>query len=249
MNEEMRTVLDQMMGHTEVGDGERVVWSFDELAQTIAPSHEMNWLRWDQPYTYADWRDTMREALEHRYDNWYNNLWNEKKYLLGLTAEAEDNGDGTWTLTAETYGRIDSDYVVWYRIGDDITKGPNNAFYSGAEGKTFKSRNITVISNIITSPDDRAESGIIPAGKKYLRTLALQNGGLVIPTSDTETGTEETADVLAEAESAPVQRVSRTAALSDAEWIMMAAGIVLLSAVMIVLAASKNKGGRANAAR
>ena len=280
MNEEMKTILDQMMGHGEFDDDERVIWSFDELSESIAPSQNMNWLRWEQPNTYNDWQSAMKEALEHRYDNWYNNLWNENKYLLGVTAEAEDNGDGTWTLTAETYGKLESDYVVWYKIGDDPTSGEvigtdsplvvpadgkyyglvtgrNNAYYERADGRVFKSKNITMISNVVTSPDDCAANGIITPGKKYLKMLEQRNGDFLTPLpprqfimmEEEPLEPEAEEETTAETEPVPTEHISRTASLSDAEWIVMASGIVLLSAVMIVMTITKKKGGRVNASR
>ena len=56
-------------------------------------------------------------------------------------------------------------------------------------------------------------------------------------------------ETTAETEPVPTEHIDRTASLSDAEWIVMASGIVLLSAVMIVMTITKKKGGRVNASR
>ena len=57
----------------------------------------------------------------------------------------------------------------------------------------------------------------------------------------------DTAEALTEpeAEAASAARVSRSASMSDAEWIVMTAGIVLAAAAMAVLGGMKRKGGKA----
>ena len=172
-NNRMREILSQMLGYS-ASDG--LIWKIDDMARTIKPSQEMNWIRWKQPGSYSDWYDDMYEALGHRYDHWFDDLWNPDKYLLGLTSECADNGDGTWTLKTRANGKIESDYAVWYVIEDDITKGrsfgtgyeitvpsggryysllmgPGNAYFRDAYGEVFSSKYMTVVSNVITVPD------------------------------------------------------------------------------------------------
>ena len=260
MNEQLREIVDQVMGNTEA----EIVQTFDDCAETVKPSHEMNWLRWNQPDDFDTWRDAYRESLGVRYDTWFNTLWNPSKYLLGLTVDGVDNGDGTWTLTGTAYGKIDSDYLLWYQIGDDWTTGeqigtgesitvpaggkyyarvtgPNNAYYQYANGKIFKNKSLTMTSNVVTEVPVTLASGRIEGGRLWERILAQKNGVpeeivvAVTPEPETKTPVEEIA--------AP--RVSRSASMSDAEWIVMTAGIVLAAAAMAVLGGMKRKGGKA----
>ena len=292
MNAEMQGVIDQMFGRKEA----TVIWNIDELSEIIRPSHEMNWLRWDQPSTYEDWRQWMRDALEIRYNNWFGTLWNSKRQFLGLTAEAADNGDGTWTLTAEFHGKTDSDYPLWYKVGDDPTSGeligngfsivvpaggkyyaaatgPNNAYSSNATGKVFKSKSITMISNILSSPGDHAQSGVIEPGSQYDRLLqqvfgtgtagqvAGQTAGQTAGQAAAGQKPDETAPA-GPSENEPAQADGRTekenasksvpsgGRISDTAWILVTVCVVALSTVMIVNTLFKKpKGGRAHASR
>ena len=272
LNLDLKDILDQMFGFAEPEDGRRVIRSLDEIADEVKPSHEMNWIRWDQPNTFDEWRAAMTEALHYRYDNWYNNVWSEKKSLIGLTAECADNGDGTWTLTATPYGRIDSDYCLWYEITDDVTKGtqfdsgntvtvpaggvyyasvtgPNNAYCQGAGGKIFASKSLTVYSNVITSPDDGPMATGITGSNAYYRRLDLKNGlaeatEVEVPVSAEPVKAEKTA----EGSETPSSPTVRAAALTNAEWIVLTVGIVAVCGTMSAVTLSKKKGGRADAA-
>ncbi|MBO6053738.1 MAG: hypothetical protein J6Q17_08375, partial [Clostridia bacterium] len=275
LNLDLKNILDQMFGYADPEDGRWVVRTLAEIADEVKPSHEMNWIRWDQPNTYDEWRTAMTEALGYRYDNWYNNVWNEKKSLLGLTAECVDNGDGTWTLTATPWGRIDSDYCIWYKITDDVTKGeqfeagntitvpaggryyasvtgPNNAYCGSAAGRIFASKSLTVYSNVISSPDDHPMKAGIVGSNAYYRRLDLQNGlteaaEVSAPAKKPAKTEEPAAAEEKSAETAPA-RTSRAASLSNAEWIFMTVGIVAVCAVMSIFTLARKKGGSRDAA-
>ena len=268
INDEMRGILDQMFDYKQPEDGRRVIWSLSDMADVVKDSHQMNWIRWSQPNTYDDWYGAMRTALEYRYDHWFNTLWNPNRYLLGLTASCEDNGDGTWTLTADPYGKLESDYAVWYKIEDDITKGvqfdtgdtvvvpaggtyyctitgPNNAFSQGASGKIFASKNLTVASNLISSPDSKPLEGTIVGSKQYERMLD-QKSGLIDPAAASQASwtVKPAAEEPAAEDTEPADTSASVGrSVSDAEWILITAGIVLICAVMTAVTVTK-KGGR-----
>ena len=263
MNEQLKGIIDQVMGYAEP----EIVETFEHCAETVQPSHEMNWLRWGQPDDYASWRDFYFESLEYRYNTWFNTLWNPQKKLLGLTVDSADNGDGTWTLTGTVYGRMDSDYILWYKIGDDITEGeqfetgdsvtvpaggkyyakvsgPNNAYYQYANGKIFKNKTLTVVSNVVT-PENVGQplpSGVIEGGKLWQRTIALKNDEPLPEDTPAPSKAEKPEKTEVTADETPVKTVSRAGALSDAEWIVMTAGIVLVAVVMAVLSGTRRKG-------
>ena len=274
MNDELRGILDQMFGKSVPEDGRRVIWKLTDTAEEVKPSHEMNWIRWNQPNTYDDWYAGMKDALEYRYDHWFNTLWNPNKYLLGLTAECKDNGDGTWTLTAQPYGKIDSDYAVWYKIEDDITKGtqfdtgdsivvpaggvyyctitgPNNAYCGSASGKVWKSKSLTVVSNILTSPDDKPLDGTIVGSKQYERLLDLRNG-LIDPSTLTSAPNTAAGSGTPQSDAAAPNRETEAPktgrAVSDAEWILLTSGVVLLCGLVSAgTILEKKKGGSRHA--
>ncbi len=275
MNLELQGILDQMFGKAQAEDGGRVIWDLTDTAAEVRPSHEMNWIRWDQPNTYSDWYGGMRDALEYRYDHWFNTLWNPNKYLLGLTAECKDNGDGTWTLSAHPYGKLESDYAVWYEIKDDYKKGvqfetgdsivvpaggkyyctitgPNNAYCGSASGKIFQSRNLTVTSNVISSPDDVPMDAVITGSKQYYRRYELKNGlidpSVPVPAEAEKTGSK-TSEPSEAADSAAADTTARTKrAVSDAEWIVLTGSVVLLSGFVAAGTLLRKKtGGRTDA--
>ena len=274
MNEELRGILDQMLGHASPEDGRRVIFDLDETGNTLRDSQNMNWIRWEQPDTYDIRYGYMRDALEHRYDHWFNTLWNPNKYLLGLTIDCKDNGDGTWTLTADPYGKLESDYPVWYRITDDITQGEqfdtgesvtvpaggtyyatitgrNNARWEWASGKTFSSKNLTVVSNVVSSPDVTLLSPVITGSSKYERMLDMENGlvDLTAVPADVNAGNQPTAK--ADDAEIPAEETEEAAAgrpISDAEWLTMTGAVVLLCGVMSVVTLTKKKGGENHAA-
>ncbi|MBQ3815396.1 MAG: CotH kinase family protein, partial [Clostridia bacterium] len=101
MNGQLKEIVDQVMGLAEP----EIVQTFEDCANDVRQSQEMNWLRWGQPDTFDTWLDAYFESLGVRYDTWFNNLWNPSKYLLGLTVDGVDNGDGTWTLTGRRTAR------------------------------------------------------------------------------------------------------------------------------------------------
>jgi len=272
MNEELKGILDQMLGHSSPEDGRRVIWELDETASTLRDSQNMNWVRWDQPDTYDIRYDYMREALEYRYDHWFNTLWNPNKYLLGLTVDCKDNGDGTWTLTANSYGRLESDYAVWYEIKDDMTKGVqfdtgdsvtvpaggmyyavitgrNNAFCDWASGKIFSGKNLTVASNVITSPDDKPLDPVITGSARYERTVDLNNGLVDLTAAPAE---QESGKAPANRDENRVNAAEEQAEsgrpVSDAEWVTVTLAVVLLCGVMTAFTLIKRKGGGSHAA-
>ena len=267
MNSELQGILDQMLGKSAPEDGMRVIWNLDETAANVRDSQNMNWVRWEQPDTFDVRYGYMRDAIEYRYDHWFNTVWNPNKYLLGLTVDCVDNGDGTWTLTAHPYGKLDSDYPLWYRITDDMTKGeqfetgdsvtvpaggkyyaaitgPNNARYEQASGKIFAAKSLTVVSNVVTSPDDKPMDAVITGSKSYVRTLALQNG-LIDPNAPSAANApaEDKPEVEADPVSADEEPATVSRPVSDAEWITVTAAVVLLCAVMTTVTLTK-KGGR-----
>ena len=263
MNGQLKEIVDQVMGLAEP----EIVQTFEDCANDVRQSQEMNWLRWGQPDTFDTWLDAYFESLGVRYDTWFNNLWNPSKYLLGLTVDGVDNGDGTWTLTGTSYGKIDSDYLLWFEITDDWTAGeqigtgesitvpaggkyyarvtgPNNAYYQYANGKIFKNKSLTVTSNVVTEVPVTLTNPRIEGGKLWQRMLAAKNAE---PEVIAEIPAPEHSGPAAEkgeetAETAP--RLSRSASMSDAEWIVMTAGIVLVAGVMAALGGTKRKGGK-----
>lgn len=263
MNGQLKEIVDQVMGLAEP----EIVQTFEDCANDVRQSQEMNWLRWGQPDTFDTWLDAYFESLGVRYDTWFNNLWNPSKYLLGLTVDGVDNGDGTWTLTGTSYGKIDSDYLLWFEITDDWTAGeqigtgesitvpaggryyarvtgPNNAYYQYANGKIFKNKSLTVTSNVVTEVPVTLTNPRIEGGKLWQRMLAAKNAEpeviAEIPAPEHSGPAAEKAEETAE--TAP--RLSRSASMSDAEWIVMTAGIVLVAGVMAALGGTKRKGGK-----
>ena len=273
MNEELRTILDQMLGHASPADGRRVIWDLDETGDTLRDSQNMNWIRWEQPDTYDIRYQYMRDALEYRYDHWFNTLWNPNKYLLGLTVDCADNGDGTWTLTATSYGKLESDYPVWYRITDDMTKGEqfdtgesvtvpaggkyyaaitgrNNAFCDWASGKTFASKNITIYSNVVSSPEVTLLDPVITGSAKYQRMLDVENGLVDLTVTAPEMNAGENTPAKADSTNGVQEEEKAESSgrpVSDAEWVTITAAVVLLCAVMSVVTLAKKKGGENHA--
>ena len=261
MNEQLREIVDQVMGKEDA----EIVQTFDDCADTVKASHDMNWLRWGQPNDYDTWREAFRASLEYRYDTWFGTLWNPQKYLLGLTVDGVDNGDGMWTLTGTTYGKVDSDYLLWYEITDDWTEGkqigtgesitvpaggkyyarvtgPNNAYYQYANGKIFKNKSLTVSSNVVTELPVTLASGRIEGGKTWQRMLAAKNAPVDVIA---EIPAPKPVEAVTEPETeTAAPRASRSASMSDAEWIVMTAGIVLVAGTMAVLGGIKRKGSK-----
>lgn len=164
MNEEMKEIHEEMMSDKH---GEKI-FSVSELASCIEDSQNMNWVRWQQNRTYKEHKDDYLNALSLRYDNWYGNLWNPDKYLLGMYAfYDEESGKATSRVIGRTTGDVE-----WYRVSDngqsvekigkgtDISikeagrycaavKGKNNAYYEKALGEVFANPEITMYSNVI----------------------------------------------------------------------------------------------------
>lgn len=177
-NARLREIIDRLLGKAEGSD----IAPFDESTKALAASQDMNWIRWGQPGTFGEWAAAYKAGLEARYETWFEKLWNPDKYLLGLTAEGKDNGDGSWTLTGEVRGKMESDYLIWCEIQDDDTKGVvvdkgesvtvpaggryyarvlgrNNAYWQYAHGKIFGADTIVMASDIIDSvPVEAAET-------------------------------------------------------------------------------------------
>ncbi len=167
MNEDMKRIIGQLLGYEEGNE----IFTYEQMANDIASSQEMNWIRWGQSDTYETRVTSMFYGLRTRYSRWFDTIWNEKKYLLGLTADAITNDDSSITLTATAYGKSEAVYT-WYKVDDGYTTGteigtgesitvdedglyyctvtgPNNAYYERAVGKVFRKETITIISNII----------------------------------------------------------------------------------------------------
>ena len=98
-------------------------------------------------------------------------------------------------------------------------------------------------SNVVTELPVTFASGRIEGGKDWQRMLAAKNAPVdviaEIPAPDTVDAVTEP-----ETETASALRTSRSASMSDAEWIVMTAGIVLVAGTMAVLGGIKRKGSK-----
>lgn len=173
VNDRMKTVVSVLRGK----EGDADIFTLSELIETIGASQDMNWIRWRQPGTFESGAEAMTEAIDYRFDHWFNELWNDKKYLISVSASRSSSG-GKTVITADVLGKNDGVYT-WYRVSDDLqtltviegvtgaeftpdsdglycfsVSGPNNARWEAAAGRIFRSAKIEMFSNIV---DTRAQ--------------------------------------------------------------------------------------------
>lgn len=196
MNFRMESVIGQMLGF-EAGEE---IFTYDEMAEHIRQTQEMNWLRWSQDQSYDTCAVRMKEALITRFNHWFGSLWDGEKYLLGCTADAVRGDGGGVTLYCNIFGSYES--CRWYRLNEDgfgltpvegsapelvlppgeggiylcAVTGQNNAYYSRAVGSVFRRTAITMYSNPIDAESADTLSAIntvMPTGKGSWRPSQL----------------------------------------------------------------------------
>jgi len=249
-NERMKNILDQMLGKTKAVD----IFDYDEYADGVEATQNMNWIRWQQPESYRHWADLMKNGLEYRYDHWYDNLWNPAKYLVSVDAKLEKTADGKTVLKADILGKYYD--VQWYKVSADdmtygqiITKamdeefavtedgmyfcavtGPNNAYWEGARGSIFKSRELIMFSPVIDT-----------TGKTLPRAGGLMKTSAPAANQTNEANPDNNSSVVPDdaviKDSGSTSEVSGS---SNLPWIAVTVIIVLLSAGSAFLAAKRN---------
>lgn len=168
-NKEFDTIIQQILGQKTATD----VRSISSLINASRSSQLMNWIRWTEyPSSYDSMSQTMRNAMQARYNRWFGNIWSTS-YLLGCTVSATKNSNGTVTLKATALGTGRS--YQWYRVNSSIptsavavsgansqtytpqqdgiyyctVRGSNNAYYKGStpnNSPIFSSSSITMAS-------------------------------------------------------------------------------------------------------
>lgn len=273
MNERMKGIINVLLGKSTGNE----IFTFDDMSEFIRTSQEMNWVRWKQPDTYAKRLKSMKSSLDTRYTNWFGNIWNDSKYLMGITADSVKNDDGTVTLTATVYGKSSGD-VTWYTInpgyetgtevaaGTTVTveggyryyaevSGPNNAYSSNATGKVFKNKTIKMISNIIGGgiegfSAETAGIGAWDIQNTEKQTVYVADKNNVSESADeipaAEAGIQSEkdkgkADKAEKAEKTEKTEKAEQKSISDADWIIMAAGIVVIAVIVSVISLKDGK--------
>lgn len=250
-NERMKYVLAQMLGKADAVD----IFNLDVYSDEIEATQKMNWIRWQQPDNYRNWADRIKNATNIRYNHWYNNLWNPEKYLISVDAKLENNADGQAVLKADIQGKYYD--VQWYKVSStDLTRGeiiikamyeeftptedgvyfcavtgPNNAFWEGASGSIFKSREIIMFSPFIDT-----SGKIHPKAGGLVRSSASgANSNKPAAISD-ENASDVAGDIVLK-ESGSTEAASGS---SNLPWIAVTAIIVLLSAGSAFLTAKQS---------
>ncbi|NLB16325.1 MAG: hypothetical protein GX827_05890 [Clostridiales bacterium] len=252
-NERMKGVLDQMLGKTKAVD----IFDYDEYADGVEATQNMNWIRWQQPDSYRVWADRMYNAIGYRYDHWYDNLWNPDKYLVSVDSKLEKKADGKTVLKADIKGKYYD--VQWYKVSEDdmtygqiipkamdeefiVTEdgmyfcavtGPNNAYWDGARGSIFKSRELIMFSPVIDT-----------TGKTLPRA-----GGLMQTSAASTANQNDRANPVDNAEVIPVDAAIKDSGApvevsgsSYVPWIVVTVIILVLSAGSAFLAAKRSVG-------
>ncbi len=190
-NEDMKKVHSVLL---EKYSGNKM-FVLNDMAESIALSQEMNWLRWNLDRSFTSLASDMETALNYRFDKWYNEFWSPKKYLLSVEVKCKPSGQG-YKLSAKAKGVNNNDFV-WYKISDeDLTQcsiagygknitvsergkyfcsvsGPNNAYSSLCEGEVFGNKTLTMKSGIC---DTEAKTNASVKAIEGTTLWAMHNG-------------------------------------------------------------------------
>ncbi len=264
MNDEMKNVLDILIGETE---GTRI-FTLSQMFDYIRASQNMNWIRWSQSSSFERASKRMSEGVDTRYRCWYIKLWNTDNYLLGADVTSEKSGDG-YILTANAIGKVYG--YQWYKLdinsptdGEKIegatdktytaaddgiyycaVNGKNNAYWEWASGTVFSKEDITMYTDPIYADGTKAE-GIADLGTYVIGEAPKTTAGISTYREYVYSEIEKNEDVYA-AEDEIATETYYEVTEKDVAFIAVASVLSVASiAVICVCVFTKKKGGSAN---
>ncbi len=258
MNDEMKKVADILVGKAEGN----YIFNLDDMLEMIAPSQNMNTVRWVFPTSYREAKEGMKYGIDVRYSNWFDKIWNSDEYLLGASAVSEKTADG-YKLTANVTGKAES--YQWYILEDgaeegapiegatDSTytapedgtyycavKGKNNAYWPYASGKIFKKDKIEMFTCPVKAsdgkmPDTWVEPYVLgPEPEKPAGLHVDEEYVGTVPTSAEPENPEELADI------EEITEAAVTVTKEDYPYII-SAGVVLVLSLAAALVFGRKK--------
>ncbi len=258
MNDEMKKVADILVGKAEGN----YIFNIDDMLDMIAPSQNMNTVRWVFPTSYKEAKEVMKYGVEVRYGNWFDKIWNHDEYLLGASVTSEKTADG-YKLTANVTGKAQS--YQWYKLEDgaedgtpiegatDSTytapddgtyycavTGKNNAYWPYASGKVFKKENIEMFTCPVKAGDGKMpESWVEPyvLGPEPEKPAGLHVDREYIGTVPTSAEPEITEEPINIETNTPV-----TVTKEDYPYIITSGAVLVLSLAAALIFGRKKKG-------